>query len=235
MSAHPRTARILVVEDDAMSRDFVVRLLESEGHRTESAPDGPACLARLESGPPPDLVLLDVSMPGMSGLEVLAWIRARFTGEELPVVMVSALADASDVVSALDRGADDYVTKPVNPTLLIARVSAGLRRRSGVADLVAAEQTARLLEALDLVVASIQPPVRSLAERIAAVRTNPTGADTATVSTAELEELDADVQRIARVIDRVGGLAALRGQAIHAGLTAVIDATLERLGGRPGQ
>lgn len=221
MNAGSAPARILLVEDDAMSRDFAERLLTSEGMQVASVPDGPACLARLESGPTPDLVLLDVSMPGMSGLEVLAWIRARFSSEQLPVVMVSALADAADVVGALEAGADDYVTKPVNPVLLLARVAAGLRRRAGVADLVSAEQTARLLDALDTMVRSIEPATRGLEAQLDVVRSS--------VAPDAAEAIAADVARIRGVLDRVGGLADLRGQAVHAGLAAVIDATLERL------
>ncbi len=227
MNGLPPDARVLLVEDDAMSRDFAARLLESEGLTVETVADGPGCLARLERDPLPDLVLLDVSMPGMSGLEVLAWIRARFASEQLPVVMVSALADASDVVAALEAGADDYVTKPVNPTLLMARVAAGLRRRAGVAELISAEQAARLLEALDAVVRSIDPGVTSLERTIAELRADGREPDRAAA-------MAADVARVRGVLERVRGLAALRGRTVHAGLSGLIDATLERLaGGEP--
>lgn len=207
---------ILVVEDDAMSRDFVVRLLEGEGHGVESCEDGPSALRRLEStnAPLPALVLLDVSMPGMSGHDVLAWIRERHAAERLPVVMISAFAEETDIAAGLAAGATDYLTKPVKPPLLLARVAAALRMRRSIDELVAVERARRLVEVVDGLVRGLDGPLGDLDARL-----------------REIDDADAHaaLERAVAVLDRVRGLAALRDRPLHAGLTGLVDATLDGL------
>lgn len=121
---------LLVVDDNEENRDLLGRRLEKAGFTVLLAESGPEALSAVASGPV-DLVLLDVMMPGMSGTEVLEQLRRTHAPSELPIIMVTACTDAGDVVAALDRGANDYVTKPVDMPILLARVQAQLRARAG--------------------------------------------------------------------------------------------------------
>jgi CheY-like chemotaxis protein len=143
-----RGALVLVVEDEPLSRDVLTRMLRSRGFRTESVPDGPSCLEWLEENAPA-LVLLDVSMPGMSGLDVLKCLRRQYTRDQLPVILVTAMVDSDDVVAGLEAGANDYVVKPVNLPVLLARMSVALRIRQDVERLLEAERHRVMLESLD--------------------------------------------------------------------------------------
>ncbi|HMV67988.1 MAG TPA: response regulator transcription factor [Myxococcota bacterium] len=116
---------VLIVEDDPSLRRGLEISLQAEGYRTLLAPHGELALALLEREPV-DLMLLDIMLPGRSGLEVCRDVRAR--GFELPIVIVSARGTEQDVIRGLGEGADDYVTKPFRPGELIARVRARLRR-----------------------------------------------------------------------------------------------------------
>ena len=121
---------ILVVDDEESMRDMLTRYLSAEGFTVETAGDGPAALAaarRLQ----PDLIVLDVMLPGMDGFEVLR--RLRETSQAY-VLMLTARAEETDKVVGLTVGADDYLTKPFSPRELAARVKALLRRQRGSAD-----------------------------------------------------------------------------------------------------
>lgn len=118
--------RILVVDDNASNLDLLKRLLERRGYSVLAAVSGEQALA-MAAQQPIDLVLLDVMMPGMSGLEVLQALRQRYLAHELPIIMATARAEASDVVAALDQGANDYVTKPIDIEVLLARMRVHLR------------------------------------------------------------------------------------------------------------
>ena len=119
--------RILVVDDDAAVRESLGRALRLEGYDVEMAADGMEALERLQgNGDDTDLVVLDVLMPNVDGLEVCR--RLRRTGSRLPVLMLTARDEVSDRVAGLDAGADDYVVKPFALVELLARVRALLRR-----------------------------------------------------------------------------------------------------------
>lgn len=120
------SAKILVVDDVAMNVKLLADLLGVKGYQTCTAASGPEALAKLESESP-DLVLLDVMMPGMSGYEVCEAIRANPAHAMLPVVLVTALDPAKERIKGLDAGADDFLTKPVNQAELLARVRSLLR------------------------------------------------------------------------------------------------------------
>lgn len=139
--------QILVVEDDPLSQDMLVRRLSSRGMRVATVSDGQACLDWLDSNTP-DLVLLDIQLPKMSGLDVLAAIRRRFTHDALPVILVSALGETEDVVRGLDAGANDYVVKPINLPVLLARMLVCLRIKYDVALLMEAERQRVVIRAL---------------------------------------------------------------------------------------
>jgi DNA-binding response OmpR family regulator len=115
---------VLVVDDEPIVRDVVVKYLRREGYRTLEAGDGDAALALVDHEQP-DLVVLDLMLPGTDGLAVCRRIRAR---SELPVIMLTARAEEADRIVGLELGADDYVTKPFSPRELAARVKTVLRR-----------------------------------------------------------------------------------------------------------
>jgi DNA-binding response OmpR family regulator len=123
-------SRVLVVDDDDDIRGLVRELLERAGNDVIEAPDGNEGL-RLFYSEQPDLVILDVSMPGLEGWEVLERIREL---SDVPVLMLTARAEELDKVRGLRAGADDYVTKPFGRQELLARVDAGLRRRRTTED-----------------------------------------------------------------------------------------------------
>jgi two-component system, OmpR family, response regulator ResD len=117
-------ALIMVVEDEPTIVEVVVRYLEREGFRTVTAGDGGLALEAI-ARERPDLLILDVMLPGLDGLEVLRRVRA---GGAMPVVLLTARGEEIDRVVGLELGADDYVTKPFSPRELVARVRAVLRR-----------------------------------------------------------------------------------------------------------
>ena len=117
-------AVILLVEDDASTREAVTMALEGHGHRVVAAADGDQALERWRRDRP-DLVLLDVMLPGRDGIDVCREIRHH---DGVPIVMLTARSDPVDVVVGLESGADDYVTKPFETRVLLARIKAVLRR-----------------------------------------------------------------------------------------------------------
>jgi DNA-binding response OmpR family regulator len=117
-------ARVLVVDDDLTVREVVVSYLRAAGHEVSEAGDGEAGLAAAKEESP-QLVVLDLMLPGIDGLEVCRRLRA--TGD-VPVIMLTALGDEQDRVLGLEIGADDYVTKPFSPRELVLRVDSVLRR-----------------------------------------------------------------------------------------------------------
>ncbi len=120
---------VLVVDDEPIVRDVVVRYLEHEGFETLIAGNGDAARALIEEREPA-LVVLDVMLPGTDGLALCRWIRER---SSLPVILLTARGEEADRIVGLELGADDYVTKPFSPRELSARVRAVLRRSDGSA------------------------------------------------------------------------------------------------------
>src|SRR6266576_409146 len=115
---------VLVVDDEPIVREVVVKYLEREGFDTLEAADGLEARELLEREAP-SAVVLDVMMPRLDGLELCRWIRAR---SDVPVIMLTALGEEADKIVGLELGADDYVTKPFSPRELAVRVKAVLRR-----------------------------------------------------------------------------------------------------------
>jgi DNA-binding response OmpR family regulator len=124
----PNATRLLVVDDNEDNRDMLARRLRRRGYEVETADSGAAALESIETTPF-DAVLLDVMMPRISGLEVLAKVRTRFSKSELPVLMATARSDSEDVVEALRLGANDYVTKPVNLDEVISALQVALAKK----------------------------------------------------------------------------------------------------------
>ena len=125
MSAGGEPARVLVVEDDPTVAEVVVAYLEREGYDVTWLTDGAEGLAHALAAEP-DLVILDLMLPSVDGLEVCRRLRAT---APVPVIMLTARGDEDDRIMGLDLGADDYVAKPFSPRELVARVKAVLRRR----------------------------------------------------------------------------------------------------------
>jgi two-component system response regulator MtrA len=119
-------ARILVVDDDTALAEMIGIVLRTEGFEPSFCDDGAAALEAFRSVRP-DLVLLDLMLPGMNGIEVCARIREE---SGVPIIMLTAKSDTTDVVKGLESGADDYVVKPFNPKELVARIRTRLRPAS---------------------------------------------------------------------------------------------------------
>jgi DNA-binding response OmpR family regulator len=122
-------ATVLIVDDEPIVREVVARYLTREGHRTLEAADGNAARGVIAHSDP-DIVVLDVMLPGTDGLELCRWIRST---SELPVIMLTARGEEADRIVGLELGADDYVTKPFSPRELAARVRSVLRRSTPAA------------------------------------------------------------------------------------------------------
>ena len=118
-------ARILIVDDDEMTRHFLSHILVQQGFVPECAADGAEAL-KLIKAQNFDMVLLDIEMPVMDGLKALENIRKTYLKKDLPVLMVTANDQSSEIVLALDMGANDYVVKPLDVPVLFARIRAHL-------------------------------------------------------------------------------------------------------------
>jgi len=139
----PSAVRLLVVDDNELNRDMLSRRLGGRGFVVEAAEDGSRALARIDEQAF-DLVLLDVMMPGLSGIEVLQRLRERFSESDLPVIMATARDTSEDVVEALRLGANDYVTKPLDFSVVLARIETQLTLKQQT------QEIRRLAETLEL-------------------------------------------------------------------------------------
>ncbi|GAA4288957.1 MtrAB system response regulator MtrA [Georgenia daeguensis] len=119
------TARLLVVDDDTALAEMIGIVLEAEGFDTVFCADG-ALAPEMFRAEQPDLVLLDLMLPGLDGIQICRMIRSE---SDVPIVMLTAKSDTIDVVAGLEAGADDYIAKPFKPKELVARVRARLRRQ----------------------------------------------------------------------------------------------------------
>jgi two-component system alkaline phosphatase synthesis response regulator PhoP len=120
---------ILVVEDEEHIQELVCLNLNKEGYRTVSAATGEEALV-IARAQRPNLILLDLMLPGIDGLEVCKTLKAGDKTRSIPIVILTAKGEDADIVAGLELGADDYITKPFSPRVMIARVRAVLRRRS---------------------------------------------------------------------------------------------------------
>lgn len=152
---------LLLIEDDDVVRAELARALREEGHEISEAATGTHGLAAFESAAP-DLVLLDVRLPDMSGFDVCRQLRAA---SSVPIIMVTAQDNTHDLVAGLEAGADDYVVKPVEPKALAARIRA-LMRRTAVTNAAEPSESAGVLEVLEA-----QGIVRVRGEEVSLTRT----------------------------------------------------------------
>jgi len=138
--------RLLVVDDNEMNRDMLSRRLTRRGHSVEVAEDGQTAIDMI-GREPFDVVLLDIMMPGIDGMEVLRILRQTLSGTDLPIIMATAKDESEDVVAALKLGANDYVTKPLDFQVVLARVQTQLALKRTHDQLIAAH--ARMKRDLD--------------------------------------------------------------------------------------
>ena len=149
--------RLLIVDDNENNRDMLSRRLARRGHFVDVAEDGEKALDILERESF-DLILLDIMMPGIDGIEVLKRIRQRYSASDLPVIMATAKDESTEVVQALEMGANDYVTKPLDFPVVLARVRTQLSLKHAQEALVAANaQMKRDLEAAAKVQKALLP------------------------------------------------------------------------------
>jgi DNA-binding response OmpR family regulator len=130
---------ILIVDDEETIREVVRRYLERDGFQVTEAADGYQALDVIQTDPP-DLVVLDLMLPGFDGLSLTQHLRLE---RQIPIIMLTAKSEPNDRIRGLDLGADDYITKPFNPQEVVSRVRAVLRRTKGVAN-ISKEQTIKL-------------------------------------------------------------------------------------------
>jgi DNA-binding response OmpR family regulator len=185
---------VLLVEDEPMSQDVLSRRLEAQGYRVISVKDGIECLEWL-SQHRADLVLMDISMPRMNGIDCLREIRKTYSYDSLPVIVVSALVDSDDVVAGIEAGANDYVVKPVNFRVLRARIHACLRLTTTVTMLVEAERQRVMVEALSRSAERLATPLNETINTLERVMKKTIADDSAQV------ELNQTVECLEEVID----------------------------------
>jgi serine phosphatase RsbU (regulator of sigma subunit) len=123
-----RAELILIVDDEPLNVSLLEQELDDIGYHTSAASSGPQALKLIEANAP-DLVLLDIMMPGMDGFEVLSRIKAHDTWRHIPVVIISAIDDMPSIIRGIKLGAEDYLSKPFDPVLLQARLSSSLERK----------------------------------------------------------------------------------------------------------
>ncbi|MHB8764811.1 MAG: sigma-54-dependent transcriptional regulator, partial [Deferrisomatales bacterium] len=152
---------VLVVDDDPGIREYLDSLLSLEGYRVESSPGGVEALARLENGLRPDVVILDIMMPGMDGLETLSHLKER--DPELPVIMLSGVGQTATVVRAMKGGAYDYIDKSFEVDELQMAVEKALERRRLVEEIYTLKSRLKAQEEVDAIV-GVSRPVQAMKE-----------------------------------------------------------------------
>jgi len=201
--------RLLLVEDDARLAELVRAHLTEHGFEVEVVNRGDIAIERIRTTHP-DAVLLDIGLPGQDGLAVCRAVRRDYAGV---IVMMTARGDEIDEVLGLELGADDYVTKPVKPRVLVARLRANLRRLREQAEKKADQRTCVVVGDL-----SIDPGRRAVTYR---------GADVP-VSTSEFDLLEILARRAGHVVPREELLGQARGIR-YDGLNRSIDLRISRL------
>jgi sigma-B regulation protein RsbU (phosphoserine phosphatase) len=164
MSTAP--ARVLIVDDSTTNRLVLQSYVKALGYQSETANDGVAALECIRQRPP-DLVLLDIIMPKMDGYEVLSRLKAEETTRDLPVIMISGIDEMDSVVRCIQQGAEDYLPRPINTTLLRARAGASLEKKR------LRDEEKRKTVALEQALAQLQEAnhkIRQEVERIAAIQ-----------------------------------------------------------------
>lgn len=197
-------ARILIAEDEPLSRDVITRRLEGAGFDVLAVNDGRATLEAISQSSF-DLVLLDIAMPVLNGIDTLAEIRKTYSLDSLPVIVVSAMIDSDDVIAAIDAGANDYVVKPVNFRMLHARIRMLLRMKRTVSLLVEAERRRVMVETLARSAAQLAKPLESMIDQLESAMDDTTPTD---VKDLHLEEMLRLMEESVEVLEKLREVAA---------------------------
>jgi DNA-binding response OmpR family regulator len=128
MTMNARPSRLLIVDDNEMNRDMLARRLARKGYVIGLAGNAKELLERVKQDAV-DLVLLDIEMPEISGIDALKTLREHYSPDELPIIMVTAKTQSDDIVTALDLGANDYLTKPIDFPVAVARIGTQLSHK----------------------------------------------------------------------------------------------------------
>ncbi len=206
----PERSLVLVVDDDPAILPLMEAILEDEPVLLEGADGGMAALARIEGGLRPDLLILDVMMPGMGGIEVLHRVKARAEFEQVPVILLTARSRSEDVVVGLEAGATDYVVKPFHLAELKARVRSALRLRALFLELEKArdvsiqrERLRVLVETAGGIAHALNQPLTAALLKIEALSLpsagNPARAEDLDVIRRSLEKVASEVRKIQRL------------------------------------
>lgn len=157
--------KIIVVEDETLSRDMLVRRLASRNFDVIGFPNAQDALIHMEDNNA-DLVLMDNALPNMSGVDAVRLLRQHWSHDSLPILMVSAMIDSDDVVEALEAGANDYVVKPINFKVLLARIGTALKLKHNVSTLVEAERQRVMMESISRAAATIAEPLGKMVDEL---------------------------------------------------------------------
>ena len=205
--------RVLVADDDELMRELIVAVVEAQGHAVESFADGEAIWAAF-SAAPAALVVLDWQMPGADGLEVCRRIRAHAEGAHAYLIVVTARSGSQHLDAVLDAGADDYLSKPVSPEDIVARLRIAERRMEIAAARRTAEselQRARYLAGIGELSLAIQHEINNpLAALLANSSLVSSGILSPDESVASLKVVDEQARRIAAVVRRLSEIEAPR-------------------------
>ena len=156
---------ILVVEDDEDIQQLVGYNLIKDGFLVEYGDSGEQALEKMKSLLP-DLILLDLMLPGMDGTELCRIVRSNSRYCEIPVIMLTAKGEEADIIRGFDSAADDYITKPFSPKVLLARIKAVLRRKAGESSLQKANDTENVIRLGDLIIDPGRYEVRIAEEKL---------------------------------------------------------------------
>lgn len=205
--------RVLLADDDELMRGLIAAVFEAHGHTVDGHSDGAAVWAAYEAAPAP-CVVLDWQMPGLDGLEVCRRIRAHDDGAHAYILVITARSGMHSLEAVLDAGADDYLSKPVSPEEIAARLRIAERRMEQAAARRAAEaelQKARYLAGVGEVSLAIQHeinnPLAALLTNSALISSGMLNADEVPTS---LKVIDEQARRIAEVVRRLQGIEAPR-------------------------
>lgn len=205
--------RVLLADDDELMRELIVAVVEAQGHVVESFADGEAIWAAF-SAAPAALVVLDWQMPGADGLEVCRRIRAHAEGAHVYLIVVTARSGSQHLDAVLDAGADDYLSKPVSPEDIVARLRIAERRMEIAAARRTAEselQRARYLAGIGELSLAIQHEINNpLAALLANSSLVSSGILSPDESIASLKVVDEQARRIAAVVRRLSEIEAPR-------------------------
>lgn len=209
MTSENNVSTILLVEDDAELGSMIVSFLSDQGFAVDWIQDGEDARDRLQLEPAPDLVILDVMLPRLNGVEICKAARPLFTN---PILMLTANKDDFTEINSLNRGADGYLTKPVRPHVLLAHIQSMLRRTE--------QESSTGSSADTLVIQGLEISPESLIARVDGERLS--------LSTAEYQLLEYLAKNAGRVVTRDELYQALRGFA-YDGLDRSIDMRISTL------